>query len=305
MKRKVIQIANSTQLVSLPRKWALKYLIKKGDELEVTEQSNKLIISTERDIGINKITIDVKNLNPRMIKWVLTAVYKAGYDEVEILFEDPAVMEVIQDRLRELLGFMIIEHSKKRCLIKSISQGIETEFDVTMRRAFLVTVSMADSILDMLKKGDNTHLKEITRLESTNNQLTNFCHRILNKKGYKDSRKTTNLYLIIATIENIADSYKFICMYMSKPSNAKFRISKPTLALMEKVNKLLSYYYSAFYHYDDKKLVEISEERYKIPEVAYKLMEKSKYTEIQVIQLLLEVFRKMLDSLDDYVGMQY
>jgi hypothetical protein len=94
-------------------------------------------------------------------------------------------------------------------------------------------------------------------------------------------------------------------MYMSKPSNAKFRISKPTLALMEKVNKLLSNYYSAFYQYDDKKLVEISEERYKIPEVAYNLMENSKYTEIQVIQLLLEVFRKMLDSLDDYVGMQY
>ena len=29
MKRKVIQIANSTQLISLPRKWTIKYGIKK------------------------------------------------------------------------------------------------------------------------------------------------------------------------------------------------------------------------------------------------------------------------------------
>ena len=33
MKRKVIQIANSTQLISLPRKWSQKYGVKKGDEI--------------------------------------------------------------------------------------------------------------------------------------------------------------------------------------------------------------------------------------------------------------------------------
>ena len=38
MKRKVIQIAESTQLVSLPRKWALANNIRRGDELEVTVQ---------------------------------------------------------------------------------------------------------------------------------------------------------------------------------------------------------------------------------------------------------------------------
>ena len=37
MKRKVIQIADSTQLISLPRKWSLAHGIKKGDELEITD----------------------------------------------------------------------------------------------------------------------------------------------------------------------------------------------------------------------------------------------------------------------------
>ena len=46
MKRKVIQIAESTQLVSLPRKWALKYGVKKGDEVDVLEEGNKIVVST-------------------------------------------------------------------------------------------------------------------------------------------------------------------------------------------------------------------------------------------------------------------
>ena len=45
MKRKVIQIADSTQLISLPRKWAQKFNIKKGDELEVEEHDNKIVVS--------------------------------------------------------------------------------------------------------------------------------------------------------------------------------------------------------------------------------------------------------------------
>ena len=52
MKRKVIQIADSTQLISLPRKWALKYGIKKGDELDVEEQGSNVLVSTSRDLSV-------------------------------------------------------------------------------------------------------------------------------------------------------------------------------------------------------------------------------------------------------------
>jgi len=304
MKRKVIQIAGSTQLVSLPRKWALKYDIQKGDELDVTEQANKLIVATEREAELNNITVDARKLNTRMIKWVLTAVYKSGYDEVEVLFEDPAMINVIQERIRELLGFMIIEHTKNRALIRSISQGIEQEFDSTMRRTFLVTLSMAESIIEMLKKGENIHLKDVTSLEVTNNQLANFCQRVLNKKGYKDSRKTTNLYVVISLL-NIADSYKFICLYLSKHEYKNYKVSKETIVFFEKVNAMLKLYYEIFYNKDEKKLVSISEARYEIPEAAYKLMEKKRMPETAIISYLLEVYHRVLDSLDPYTSMQY
>ena len=62
MRRKVIQIADSTQLVSLPRKWAQNYGIKKGDELEVTEHGNRVMISVDKNPQTESIEIDLSNL---------------------------------------------------------------------------------------------------------------------------------------------------------------------------------------------------------------------------------------------------
>ena len=63
MKRKVIQIANSTQLISLPREWAKKYNIKKGDELEIEAKGNKLEICCEKDIELENISINISGLD--------------------------------------------------------------------------------------------------------------------------------------------------------------------------------------------------------------------------------------------------
>jgi len=60
MRRKVIQIAESTQLISLPRKWAVRYQVKKGDELNIEEQGSTLIVSTQNEIATKKITLDVR-----------------------------------------------------------------------------------------------------------------------------------------------------------------------------------------------------------------------------------------------------
>ena len=64
MRRKVIQIANSTQLISLPRKWSLQFNIKKGDELEVEEQGSKLSIAAkEQATNLSTVEVNVDNLD--------------------------------------------------------------------------------------------------------------------------------------------------------------------------------------------------------------------------------------------------
>ena len=67
MKRSVIQIANSTQLISLPRKWSLKFNIQKGDELEVEEEGNKLLSKTELDNILIKFVRMSKKKNQQKV----------------------------------------------------------------------------------------------------------------------------------------------------------------------------------------------------------------------------------------------
>ncbi len=60
MKRKIIQIADSTQLVSLPRKWCKRLNLRKGDEIDIQEKVNPLIVSTQGNREGEKVEFDVE-----------------------------------------------------------------------------------------------------------------------------------------------------------------------------------------------------------------------------------------------------
>lgn len=305
MKRKIIQIANSTQLVSLPRKWAVSHGLRKGDEIEVMEEGNKIIIATDQGAELEKIEVDVSGMNERMISWIMHAVHKSGYDEIDVIFDDPKTIGIIQELLKELLGYVIIQHGEKRCTIKSISRVLEKEFDPTLRRAFLVTLSMANSTLEGMKRADKSSLKDLESLESTNNQLTGFCHRILNKHGYSQYNKTSYMYVLIWQLESIADDLKTICHAYSKPALSKTKVSKEGLELFEKVNKLLQLFYELFYDYDKKKLMTISIERKGIPQIGYELLRSGKKEEIMLVHALLNITQRIVDSMGSYLGLRY
>src|SRR3989344_2777087 len=121
MKRKVIQIAESTQLISLPRKWALQYGVKKGDELEVEIQGNQLAVYSANTNRSEKIDVDVSDLHPFVLR-ALDAAYKSGYDEVDLHFTDSATIRNIPAAISmEMPEFEIIEQTSNSLRIRSVS----------------------------------------------------------------------------------------------------------------------------------------------------------------------------------------
>jgi len=57
MKRKIIQTAGKTMVVSLPSAWVKKYGIKKGEEVEVEERGAEISVSTKRGYDLEEIKI--------------------------------------------------------------------------------------------------------------------------------------------------------------------------------------------------------------------------------------------------------
>ena len=134
MKRSVIQIANSTQLISLPRKWALKYGIKKGDELEVEEQGNKLYIGTEKTQESGNIEVDITGLDRDSFMFLIRILYIRGYNEIKLIFSNPTknhhrlgkkvkVISEIHTEVNRLTGIEVIQQREDFCILKVLSES--------------------------------------------------------------------------------------------------------------------------------------------------------------------------------------
>ncbi|MFQ5475181.1 MAG: AbrB/MazE/SpoVT family DNA-binding domain-containing protein, partial [Candidatus Nanoarchaeia archaeon] len=98
MKRSVIQLAGKTQVISLPSKWVKKHGIKKGDALEVSEKRNALICSTSKQVYHNQTKINISGLGP-MAKRIIAAIYKAGFEEIEVAYSSAKELSLIQEVL--------------------------------------------------------------------------------------------------------------------------------------------------------------------------------------------------------------
>ena len=300
MMRKVIQIADSTQLVSLPRKWALQHGIKKGDEVEVAEEGNKIIISTESLAPLDKKEIDVSELEPMILR-AIVALYKKGVDEIKVTFNEPNLINSVQKLIgKEAVGFEITDQGKNYCIIKQVSGELE-DFDPLLRRTLLLLVSMADRTYEALKSGSQDELRNTAFLEEANNRFTTSCRRFLNKKGYPDSRKTGPLYYIVEELENLADQYKYICLHFSDGKKA-VKINPEVISVFKKTNEILRSFCEIFYKYEPKKMAAIGKERKEIIKHMFRLLEKTKdHNDTVLLHYSITIFNKIFCLIGPYL----
>ncbi len=259
MKRKLIQMAGKTMLVSLPADWVKKYNLKKGEEIDLEEKGNQIVLSQKKAIEVEEVKVDLRG-HPSFVKRNLNTFYREGYDKIEFVYDNPSIIDEIQEAVdNSLPGFEILSQTSKGCVIKSIANPEESEFDSTLRRLFLVALAMGNESFEAVSKGNISELEKIKNKEMTTNKLANYCQRFLNKKGYHDFKKVTHLYALVKLLEQIADEYRDLCVYLLKN---KMKLSKNTLSFYDKSNKFFEYVYNLFYQFDNKKLLEEKNSRF-------------------------------------------
>ncbi|MBD3319093.1 hypothetical protein GF342_04250 [Candidatus Woesearchaeota archaeon] len=243
MKRKVIQLAEKTFVVSLPSTWVKKYGVQKSDELRVEEKHNALVISTDGAIEVpESISVDISGLTEGFVKSIVSVLHKVGYDEIEFLYDDPVLAALVCKRTEELIGFEVVEQTPKRVVIKNVSGDLTHELDSMVRRTFLVTLSLAESVASMIAKGQLSELQSLLPLEKTSNRLTNYCHRLLNKQSR--GSQTVFLYTILSVLESIGDEFRDICLSLH---TAESLPRAELVGLLQKVGQHLRKYYAHFY----------------------------------------------------------
>jgi len=273
MRRKAIQLANNTLVVALPAGWVKKSSISKGDEIEVSETEGKLILSSSKPIGSGRIEIDVSGMDP-MIKRILGALYKSGYDEVRVRFSNIHELKTIQEVVREeFLGFEVVDQKKDNLTFKLVSTIEAKEFNTMMRRMFLIILSMADDSLEAIKKDDKEWLEAIALHDKDVNKIADFCRRILNTTGAEGYKRIPPAYFIVEQLEKIGDMYRDICKLHSKNT---VKPSKELIKIYTDTNRFLRTFYEICFAFDMEELRNFADERYRLREEFNTLFKKSK-----------------------------
>ncbi len=298
MRRKVIQIADSTQLISLPRKWALKQGIKKGDELDIEEKGGKLVIGIEQTNAIQKVSMDVSNIGDYLVRLV-GALYKSGYDELEFRFRDASILKGQVSKIVDWHpGFEILEQTNNKLIIKDIGQQQGASFDVVLRRLFIVTMSLANGFYEGVENGDLDSLKELISLEKSNNRFSNFCERLLSKYGHKEY-KVPFIYVIVWELEKIADEYKSLITKLESPKDLK--LTKETISLLRDNAALLKDFYQMFYHFEMSKIALMQNKKENIKERARDILKTKSGADALVAHKMAIVAEQIFNLLGSYL----
>ena len=286
MKRRVIKQGNNTLTITLPRKWTEKFKIKAGDELEIGEKRNDLIINTKKESSLGKISIHIPKNSVFPRRLIFTPYFK-GYDEIEISFEDENALNWIQKCSETMLGFEIIHQGKSYCILKNVAKGIETEFKNIFNRLALISISMGKDLYECLKENNIEKLPNVARMEELSNKFCLFCKRMLNGH-YEGEERNNSLYRLTCLFEEIADDYEEICNVIL---SHKLKIKPEILELIRKINDFADSNYKLIQKYDLDKLCEFKKNESILLKEVSSLISKTKGDEALILCSLLHIVK--------------
>ncbi len=299
MKRKAIQLASQTIVVSLPAKWVKKQGIKKGDEIELNDIGNKLFISANVNNPIKKITIEAKSKEIEVFKKTLVAIMNAGYNEIEINFDILSLEETITVHkfLRDnFTDISVIKSAKNKFFIKTISQDDSKEIENMLRRFFLIVINLIEETAMAINKRDTEEFFKISLIRFDLYRLSNSIKRIINLQHETKYSKVAPFYAIIEGWTYIANIYLKLGRYFidNKP-----KINEEIAKFAYELIKMHEEFYNVFYKFEIKEAQDLYIKYTEKEKILPSLITKPSLKEIKIINY----YTMALDQLKELTRM--
>lgn len=243
MKRKLIKQGVGGLTVCLPKKWAEKYHLTGGDEIEVQEESNYLILSSQARSPIQRQEISLEDYNQELVSRIITNAYKRGIDELKLSFKKDMPLSAINEILTTLtLGYEVTEVKDKICLIKSFTAEQEENIPISIRKCFFLIKEMGEMIQRDISQRKFSNYAQIDSLHQNVRRLTNYAIRT-GSKTIKDTIKIQQNAVLFVNLFLFSIKLKYIYYHASREK----KISNSTVKLIEKLLHLFAVFYDAYY----------------------------------------------------------
>jgi len=256
MIRKIVPQGPASLGISIPKQWAKRFSLKKGDEIELSEQGNKILISTDKILNTESIDLDSKDTEI-ILSRILSGYYRSGADEINILYSKNTIPPIITKFLNEqTVGFEIIKQTQTKITIKDLSKNKFDDFDDLFRRCLYLLKNMLDLVTASIRKKDKNALENIYQADRKINKFTAYAARTLIKSSSKSSKFIAFFYNMLRSIEETGDTIRNLGLYYKDNPT---EISKQALKELESINSTLRKLCNNFYkkELDKKEIVNI------------------------------------------------
>ncbi len=306
MKRKIIQIAGSTYLVSLPKKWCVDNNLKKGEEIDVEAQGGEVIVTAQKKIIPSSTEMDITGLDRTSIFFAVRALYKKGYDEIKLTFKNPVtkhfrkkidlnVSSIIQIECSRLPGMEIIEQKNNNCILKAISDVNLLDEKILIKRIFGLIDEAYNELIEGGELNDNSLLTTVKQKHDTITKFISHSQRVLNKNKLIDK---DNYYLsqILTQMDNITDLLDVSARNL-RDYNKK--IDKITIDILKLMQQNFETYLKLYSRFDKEYLREMNKNKVLINEKILKFGKKIPFEEASVLLIMqnsLKILRSLTES---------
>jgi len=304
MRRKMVKQGRNTLTLSLPRKWCERNKLSEGEEIDVLEKGDHLLLSKELSRGRGDVRIDVTRLDRSTIILLILSLYRYGYDKITVTSKqntvkyylhnrDVSISSVVQDAVTRLIGAEITSTSKGSYKIEVITEDSREKFDIVLRRIFLLISEMFEGFLEGIKKKDQILMEEVALQHVNIKKFINYARRLLNKFGYKDAEKTTFYFATVTFLGKIDEMIKNFTGFVLDEKHVHF--SKKLFSLLEEIKNSVKMFYESFYKYDVNQIGQMHKKRDLFKRRLYKDYNKFSKDDLFVISTMMQIFDVLLD----------
>ena len=277
-------------MISLPSKWIQANKLGKGDEIDLTEENNKLIVGAEIKRGKKEIQIELNEENKQDIGNLLTHIYRRGFDKVILNGEYKGVLREVREKTEGLLlGFEITSVGKDNLVIENISEPTEQKYDIMLQKTFQIIKETQKIIEEDYEKNKFQNFQDITDLRKQQDRFILFCRRLLSKRN---TGKNQSLHWeLLIFLMHIQHRYWYLYQYLSKN---KIEKSKQVKELLDALVHYFGLYENAYFDKNIGAVHKINKmkKEYYMGKCLHAL-EKSKGKNNVVLAYIREIFRIM------------
>ncbi len=182
--RKIIGFGDGSFVVSLPKEWVRSNGLKKGDTINLEEDSGIIRVSpiTIKPSDNNSEIIVEFDGNIKKLKSEIIHAYIESYNQINVvgkkLFNH---VDAIKEILDGLIALEVVQKNQEKVILKDFLNIQDISVHDTVRRIDRIVMSMADDVKSYL---DGTNVKVvdiIKQKEKDVNRLTNLVFKILRR----------------------------------------------------------------------------------------------------------------------------